>query len=274
MSVRGGQRWPRLASAARLEAARGTVFAVALLISALAAPRPASAQAELFEQGNQLYQQSDFQGAIDAYEAVLAAGWESAALHYNLGNAYFKVGELGRSILEWERALVLEPGDPDALANLQLARTLTADAVEPMPQFWLFQLVSWWVNLVPRGLLIALVGGAWLLTAAGAATRILARGEGASRWGGYLAVAGAAVVLLMGTNLAVRELGLGQPERGIVLADAVPVRSAPADDDDLTLFEIHEGTRVRIDRRTGAWAEVVLDDGKVGWVPADVFEEI
>jgi hypothetical protein len=60
----------------------------------------------------------------------------------------------------------------------------------------------------------------------------------------------------------------------VILADAVPVRSAPADQDELTLFEIHEGTRVRIDERAGEWAEVVLDDGKVGWVPADVLEAI
>jgi SH3-like domain-containing protein len=79
---------------------------------------------------------------------------------------------------------------------------------------------------------------------------------------------------VFGTNLAVRELGLGRPERGIVLADEVAVRSAPSDDDDLVLFEIHEGTRVRIDRRAGEWAEIVLDDGKVGWVPAAAFEEI
>ena len=56
----------------------------------------------------------------------------------------------------------------------------------------------------------------------------------------------------------------------MILADAVPVRSAPADQDELTLFEIHEGTRVRIDQRAGEWAEIVLEDGKVGWVPADV----
>ena len=58
------------------------------------------------------------------------------------------------------------------------------------------------------------------------------------------------------------------------MAEAVAVRSAPAQDDDLTLFEIHEGTRVRLDQRTGEWAEVVLDDGKVGWVPLDVMEII
>ena len=76
------------------------------------------------------------------------------------------------------------------------------------------------------------------------------------------------------TNLVVRELGIGEPERAVILAEAVAVRSAPAEDDDLTLFEVHEGTRVRIDQRTGVWAEVVLDDGKVGWVPLDVLEAI
>jgi len=82
------------------------------------------------------------------------------------------------------------------------------------------------------------------------------------------------VVVVFGTNLLVRELGIGQPERAVVLAAAVQVRAAPAEDDDLTLFEIHEGTRVRVEQRTGTWAEVVLDDGKVGWVPAEVMESI
>lgn len=60
----------------------------------------------------------------------------------------------------------------------------------------------------------------------------------------------------------------------MILDRAVQVRAAPAEEDDLTLFEIHEGTRVRIEQRTGSWVEVVLDDGKVGWVPADVMEII
>ena len=75
---------------------------------------------------------------------------------------------------------------------------------------------------------------------------------------------------LLGSNLAVREFDVGHPERGVILAEAVSVRSAPTDDDDLTVFEVHEGTRVRIDQRTEQWAEIVLDDGKVGWVPVGV----
>jgi tetratricopeptide (TPR) repeat protein len=242
------------------------------LAGALATPPVIEAQAEIFEHGNQLYQQEDFAAAAAAYEAVLAAGWESAALHYNLGNAYFKTRELGRAILEWERALELAPGDPDALANLELARSMIADAVEPLPRFWLLDVASWWLTLLPRGWLGALVAGAWLLAGAGLGARILARGEAAARWGSRVAVAAGVIVLVLGTTLVARELGIGQPQRAVVLA--VPVRSAPADQDDLTLFEIHEGTRVRIDQRAGSWAEIILDDGKVGWVPSDAFEEI
>ena len=58
------------------------------------------------------------------------------------------------------------------------------------------------------------------------------------------------MVLVLGTNLIVRELGIGTPERAVILAESVSVRSAPAADDDLTVFEVHEGTRVRIDQRT------------------------
>jgi tetratricopeptide (TPR) repeat protein len=250
------------------------VTAAVLALAALLAAAPAPAQQELVLQGNQHYQEGDYAAAIEAYEAVLASGFESADLHYNLGNANFKAGRLGRAILGWERALAARPGAPDAAANLELARSLTADDVRPLPRFWLLSVASWWVDLVPGTALVALVGAGWLALSAGLAARILAHGRSARSLGTWTALGGTLVVLVLGTNLAVRELGIGRPERAVILAEVVPVRSAPAGDDNLTLFEIHEGTRVRVDRRTDAWAEIVLDDGKVGWVPADVMESI
>lgn len=236
----------------------------------LVVPVNAVAQEEIATRGNQYYQDGEYSAAIEAYGAVLEAGFESGDLYYNVGNAYFKSGDLGRSILSWERALVRLPGNPDVLANLALARSLTADAVEPLPRFWLLSAVSWWVDLLPRGVLATVVALAWLALTGGGMVRILSRGEWLRRFGYWLAAGGAVCVLVLGANLAVREFGIGRPERAIILAEVVAVRSAPAEDDDLTLFEVHEGTRVRIDQRTGTWAEVVLDDGKVGWVPLDV----
>ena len=228
----------------------------------------------MFELGNRLYQEDDFAGAIEAYEAVLASGWESPVLYYNLGNSYFKFGGLGRSILHWERALAGSPADPDVLANLEFARSITADAVEPLPRFWLFSVVRWWVDLIPRAFLIAIVGSAWLTAATGGILRIFSRGPDARRLGSWLTLTGATAVLALGPNLAVRELGIGRAERGVILAEVVSVQAAPSTEDDITLFQIHEGTRVRIDQRAGDWAEIVLEDGKVGWVPAEVMEVI
>jgi hypothetical protein len=229
---------------------------------------------EIYERGNQLYQAGDYTAALEAYQAVRAAGFESSDLYYNLGNAYFKSGELGRSILSYERALRLAPRDPDVLANLELARSLTADEVEPLPRFWLLSALSWWVDLLPRSVLIVIVAAAYLVATGGLCVRVLSQGPAAGRVGTWLAAGGGVVVLLMGTNLFVRELGVGEPMRGIILAEEVVVQSAPAHEDDLTLFQVHEGTRVRVDQRTDTWSEVVLDDGKVGWIPSEVMEII
>ena len=58
------------------------------------------------------------------------------------------------------------------------------------------------------------------------------------------------------------------------MAEEVAVQSAPSDEDDLTLFRVHEGTKVRIDQDTDTWSEIVLEDGRVGWVPTEALETI
>ena len=236
------------------------------------APAPLHAQDELFEEGNRLYQQEDYQGALTTYLRIREAGYESPSLHYNIGNAYFKANELGRAILHYERARRLAPNDADILANLELARSLGADEIVPLPRFWLFRVGSWWANLLPRSLLIGLAAAGYLL-AAGAVTGLVLR-LGSEAWARRAAVAGGIVAVVLGATLAVRETGLGQPRHAIILAAEVGVQSAPSDDPALQLFVIHEGARVRVDRRSEEWLEVVLDDGKVGWVRAEVLEEV
>lgn len=250
---------------------RVAMAAVAALIGSVA---PGAAQEDAFVRGNQFYQEGRFDEAVHAYRSVLGAGLESADVRYNLGNAFFKADSLGRAILNWERALALDPGHDDARSNLELARTLTQDAVEPLPVFWLVRAWRWWIRWLPRPVLLALAGMAWVALWAGVAMRYLARRPGVRRIAGGLAVTGAGLVAILLPPVSAREFGVGAVERGVILAGSVPVRSAPTADDNLVLFEIHEGTRVRIDQRTDAWAEVVLDDGKVGWVETGVFEEI
>ena len=249
-------------------------LSMALVLLALAPPTPSlNAQSELYQEGNRLYQQGDFEGALDSYLRVRDAGFESAELYYNVGNAYFKVGELGRAILFYERARRLVPGDADVVANLELARSLTADEIAPLPRFWPIRAASWWLNVFPRSMLIVLVGASYLVATGAAMVLILGNGT-LTVWARRTALISAALVVVFGGTLGARELDMGRPEEAVVLSPEVNVQSAPSDDPALQLFVIHEGTKVRVDRRSEEWLEVVLEDGKVGWVPADVVEGV
>ena len=231
-------------------------------------------QGAFFDEGNQRYQEGDFDGALASYGRILDDGLESGELYYNVGNTYFKLGELGPAILYYERARRLMPGDDDLLANLELARSLTADEVTPLPGFWLFRVVGWWVALLPRQALVWLVALAYLTAMAAVILVILRPATVPAAWGRRVAIACATVTVVFGVNLAARELGIGAAEEAVIMAEETEVQSAPSDDSALQIFAVHEGTKVRIDRRSDAWIEIVLEDGKVGWVRADQLEPI
>src|SRR5947207_1057777 len=108
-----------------------------LLAFLLCAVSTSSAFAQLdsdFSKANQEYAQGHFKEAISGYEALVGAGQWSANLFYDLGNAYFRTGDFGHAILNYERALALERHHPEAAANLQIVRD-EARAVE-MQQGW------------------------------------------------------------------------------------------------------------------------------------------
>jgi hypothetical protein len=257
-----------------------TLLGCLWVASGLLIPNPGIAATQggdavaLFQEGNRLYQENDYYGAIEAYGGVLKAGLESADLYYNLANAHFKAGNLGDAILNYERALRLNPRGPDIRANLELARSLTADEIEPLPRFWVLSALSWWVNLLPRMALTVGLVLTYLLGTFGLIILILSRRTSGRRLGTWFVGGGTLGLLVLGCTLAAREGFLGRAEWGIVMVDAAAVQSAPSGGDDLTLFQVHEGTRVRVDRTTESWLEIVLEDGRVGWVPSGVLETI
>ena len=101
----------------------------------------------LFDKANSLYQQQEFDKAIEFYQEILSQGYESAEIHYNLGNCYYRLNNLGRAILSYEKALLLEPNDSDIQYNLDLANLRVIDRVSLPPRFFLFE---WWDYLLGR----------------------------------------------------------------------------------------------------------------------------
>ena len=231
-------------------------------------------QSVFFDEGNQRYQAGDFEGALQSYARIVDDGFESGQIYYNMGNTHFKLGNLGRAILYYERARRLLPRDDDVLANLALARSLTIDDIVPLPGFWLVRVARWWLELMPGTALAWLVGVTYVLTMTSVALAILRPSASVVVWCQRVAITGAAVTVIFGLNLTIRELGLDIADEAVVMANEAAVQSAPSDDSALTIFAVHEGTTVRIDRQSAEWVEIVLADGKIGWIRADQLERI
>ncbi|MXX55520.1 MAG: tetratricopeptide repeat protein [Gemmatimonadetes bacterium] len=252
---------------------RGPVLALSA-VAALLAPSVAHAQEALFDEGNRLYQEGDFGGAADRYVAVLEGGYESAALYYNLGNAHFRLGEVARAVLNYERAARLDPADEDVQANLALVNQMLQDRIEPLPRFWMLSVFDWWMALIPRGWLATAAAACYSVLGLAAVLMVLDRPRG---WRAALrraVYAGAVGTVILGGTLLIRETGLGHAEHAVVMATEARVLNAPSEEGGLAVFTLHEGTKVRIDRRTGEWAEIVLADGKVGWLRVALIEVI
>lgn len=239
--------------------------AAALLLIAWSTA-PLQAQEAFFDEGNRLYREGDYAGAVESYERIRESGFESGALHYNLGNAWFRLGEIGPAILHYERARRVMPRDGDLAANLELARALTVDRITPLPGFWLFRVARWWVDLLSRPALLAVVTLAWLTAMTALILATAGRGDSLLVWSRRVAASAGVVTLVFGLGLVARELDVGRPDEAVIMAEEAAVHSAPSDDQELLIFTVHEGTRVRVERRSDAWVEIVLDDGKVGWV--------
>src|SRR5207253_6076018 len=89
-----------------------------------------------FEQANKLYEQGKFGDAAAAYGKIIADGRVSPALYFNLGNALFKSGQVGRAILNYRLGEQLAPRDPDIRANLRFARNQVSGADARSPTWW------------------------------------------------------------------------------------------------------------------------------------------
>lgn len=232
---------------------------------------PPPLQVDFFIAGNEAYQSGAYDEALDNYLRIVDAGFESSPLYYNIGNTYFKLGNLGRSILNYERAARLDPRNSDISTNLELARSLTADEVTPLPTFWLFRITSWWVHAIPLSLLGILTAGAYLTTIAALVGVTMSKAPASLA---RSAAATGVVTAALTVNLLAVELGWGSSVEAVVLQPEAAVYSAPSDDPSLLVFNVHEGTKVRIDEKAGEWIEIVLEDGNVGWMKVEGTETI
>lgn len=232
-----------------------------------------SQHAEVFDAANEAYSEGNYREAVEKYKAILEDGETSAALHYNLGNAYYKLNEIGRSIYQYEKALQLDPGDEDIRNNLEFARNMAVDDIEKdslsgfarifesttsafTPEGW------GWI-----GIICMLVFVFFILTF------YFSKGTTLKRIffiGGiffFILAISSVVIAMMKVNL------VQERQYAIVLAEEAEIRSEPnlrsAEN-----FLLHEGAKVRVTETYQEWFEIEIPNGSQGWILQEAVKKL
>lgn len=239
-----------------------------LLLILLAAPHGWSQADSLFHKAAEAYNEGAYQEAAGYYEAILEDNRHSAALYYNLGNAYYKMGEIAPSIYYYEKALLLDPSDPEIRNNLSFAQNMTLDAIQPLPQTEISRayesLLYWfgidqWAYLGIAFMILFVLGSLAFYQLASPNKKRIALLAGLL----FLLLAISATAL---AYLQYRAYLRDQP--AIVFAGEVAVRAEPNRGSE-TAFQLHEGTKVQVRDSLADWRKIELEDGQTGWMPAE-----
>lgn len=217
-----------------------------------------------FAKGNTLYEIGEFEDAIKQYE-LSATTAESAELYFNLGNAYFKTSQIPAAILNYERALKLNPSDTDLQYNLKLANSQITDKIEKLPELNISQ---WW-----RSFTMSLPIDTWAWIAVGSAFTALflfllffISGVKAIRMLTFYLGLVFIVASAIGYNRASAAQSIVQANvEAVIFTSKVDVKSAP-NESGLNVFILHEGTKVRVLQTQGEWINIRISSGNEGWI--------
>ena len=263
--IRTAVRW-----AARLCLLAGAVQAAAL---------DADETRSLFEEGAAQFQAANelaaqdrtaaeegYRKAILRWERIVRdGGIRNGKLHYNIGNAYFRMGDLGRAILHYRRAQSILPGDPNLRQNLNYARSRRLDRIPPPQSRRVLQTIFFWhydFSTRTRSILfLVFFLGLWALAGA----RLFLPRKELTR----AAVACGVVAACLFTSLGVEALALTRSRPGVIVAEEVVARKGDSESYAPSFTEpLHAGTEFEALEQRRDWLHVQLADRRTCWLPA------
>jgi len=243
-----------------------TIFLVNTALSA-------QTEIDLFLQGNGQYESGDYEGAVSSYTDIVEMGLESPELWYNLGNSYYKLESLGYSVLAYERAKKLSPGDESILYNLKAAKLLLKDKViAPQENIIIRSIGSMGDSVRTDGVIKFIIFLYLVSIFIYALTLFMANGRLKSTLNYSLVATG--ILFFFSSVFAGLKIEYElKSSWAVVMVEEMSVSSAPEEIGE-ELFLLHEGTTVELISGSNSWMQIRLIDGKSGWAPAEMLEII
>ncbi len=219
----------------------------------------------LFEKANEAYNDGDYPEAVSRYTEVLKNGEESAELYFNLGNAHYKLNHIAESIYNYEKALLLDPGDKTIQNNLEFANNMVIDDIKAVPKSGLSNFINGIIGV------FSFNGWAWIAIIGASIFAILFLlyyFSLASKWKRlFFTISITAVIIAFISLIFAFHLKnvTENNEFAIVFAEEVAVRNEPNPRGN-ELFLLHEGTKVQILNTFQDWVQLELENGSTGWM--------
>lgn len=221
--------------------------------------------ARIYNEANEVYSSKDYQNALELYIELIERGVKNPYLYYNLGNTYYKLGQIGYAILYYEKAISLKPFDRDARENLEYVRRSLKERIIPVYNESLFKFMRISYSYIKPILLILLE----LFFFTGFILFMLLSlfiPYSRNKFKRYIALFAVLFVIFGILAFAHRTYEKNHP-KGIVVEREIEVLTAPIAESEI-IFPLYEGTKAKLLESRGEWIRITLDDGREGWTPS------
>ncbi len=222
--------------------------------------------ANIYNRANKLYAEKEYSRALELYGELVDRGIENPALYYNLANTYFKAGMIGRAVLYYERALHLKPLDREIRANLKFVRMSLTDKISPLYSESMYRVLQ--MVFAVFNLKVILIIELLFFSAFCALFILYSLSHSVSNSLKRFIIACGILFAVSIAGMSVYITNEKNHPAGIVLDKAVDVNSSPISESE-KIFELHEGTKVKIIESRDEWVRFRIADGREGWIRAD-----
>lgn len=222
----------------------------------------------VLQEAEKAYDSKNYKLAITKYESLVKDGFKSYQLYFNLGNAYLRNNDIGKSIYYYELARKINPNDEDIRINLGIATAKTTDKIDAKENFF--------ISAVKSNILTSLSTSTWawltiiasVLCCLFVFSFFFSNSVAIKRFSFLLGC------LLLLTVTITYSLGYSavnakkENKFAIVIAKEIKILNEPTTSA-TTKFNLHEGTKVRVVENNGTWLLIKLDNGNEGWVKGE-----
>ena len=226
----------------------------------------------LFHEANDLFINKKYKKSIELYEKIISSGQENSTVFYNLGNAYYRLGDIGHAVWAYKHANKFSPRDKDIIHNLKIAEAKKIDRINSPPLFILYDLyrkikssMTMFELILIGGILFFVLSLLWINQIFSGKRNVLSN-----------SIFQVLLTIIIIVHAFILDMAFERKRisNEAIIVEKSDAQSGPFLGDNKILFQINEGSVVEVLEEKNNWSEIILIDGKKGWVLSNALRKM